>query len=117
MASRGILTPSTVTARATAISSLLRQTLRAHDLIAAPSQIPDRCAQNMHKPGEGEDKEDRQAENEMRLEDRRHIRNISRRARPQRHDMLRPVHELHHLLAVEMLGRNRNGGQAEQKLR
>lgn len=47
---------------------------RSHDLVAWPAEIPDRCAPDVHEPREREDEKDRHAEEEMRLEERVHIR-------------------------------------------
>ena len=47
--------------------------LRAHHLIAAAAEIPDRRAPHVHEPGEREHEEDRHAEEQVRLEDRVHV--------------------------------------------
>src|SRR5512147_401440 len=77
----------------------------AHHLIAAPPEVPDRRAPHMDETGEREDEEDRHAEEEVQLEDRISVRNERRHPRSERQDPLRPGHELHHLLPVEMLKR------------
>src|SRR5664280_2243196 len=45
---------------------------RAHHLIAASADIPDRRAPNVHQASEREQQEDRHAEGEMHFEDQRH---------------------------------------------
>ena len=51
-------------------ATAVRPAARAHDLVAAPAEIPDRRAPHVHQPREREDQEDRHAEEEVRLEDR-----------------------------------------------
>src|SRR4051812_3567764 len=74
----------------------------ADDLVALAAKIPDRRAEHVHEAGEGEDQEDGQAENDVQLEDWVHVGDEVRRARMQRYDALRPVHELHHLMPVHV---------------
>ncbi len=89
---------------------------RAHHLIAAPAEIPDRRAPDVHQAGEREHQEDRHAEREMQLEQQRHIEDQRGDARLQQQNALRPGHERHHHMAVEVLQRDVDGGQAQREL-
>ena len=71
----------------------------------------------MHEAREREDQEDRHAEDQVRLEDRVRISDQHPGIAAQQQDALRPVHELHHLVAVEMSHGDRDGGETQQKLR
>ena len=53
----------------------------------------------------------------MQLEDQGHIRDELMRAATEGDDVLRPVHEFHHLMSVEVVHRYRNGQKTERKLR
>jgi hypothetical protein len=70
----------------------------------------------VHQPGEGENQEDRQAEEEVQLEDRVRPRDVAGGGEVEGEDALRPGHEGHHLVAVQVAQRNRNGGEAERQL-
>src|SRR5262245_53805333 len=83
--------------------------LRAHDLIAATPDVPDRRAPDVNQPREREDEEDRHTEEQMQLEDRMRVGDECRDIRLQHDDALRPGHELHHLMPVEVPQRDRNG--------
>ena len=52
-----------------------RRCFAAHHLIAAPAEIPDRRAPDVHQTGERKHQEDRHAEEQMQLEDRVHVGN------------------------------------------
>ena len=93
-----------------------RASPRAHHLIAAPADIPDRRAPDVHQAGEREDQEDRHAEREVHLEEQRYAEDQRGNARLQQQDALRPGHEGHHHVAVEMLQRDSDGGEAEREL-
>src|SRR5476649_2681410 len=56
---------------------------RAHHLIAAPADIPDRRAPDVYEAGEREYQEDRHAEGEVQLEQQRHFEDDRRDARLQ----------------------------------
>ena len=71
----------------------------------------------MDEPGEGDQQEDGEAEEDMRLEQRVDVDDEVRRTGAHIDDRLRPVHEFHHLGAVEMAERYDDGGEAEQELR
>lgn len=90
---------------------------RSHHLVAAATEIPDRCAPDMHETGEWEHQENRHAEEEMQLEDRMRIGDERGDAGLQRQNSLGPSHELHHLMAVEVPERHKDGGEAQDQLR
>src|SRR5690606_1960374 len=123
MASRGTTTPLTLTIVGFAVMAadrieqevilLLRRcgitrpaphsvfTARAHHLIAAPAEIPDRRRPAMDEPREREDEEECHAEEEVRLEDPVHVGHLLPDIRLQRKNALCPGHELHHLVPIE----------------
>ena len=71
----------------------------------------------MDEAREREDKKQGHAQHQMRLEDRMHIQDIRRGIGLQCHDPLRPRHELHHLVAIEMTQRHENRRKPQQELR
>ena len=91
-------------------------TAATHDLITPAAEIPDRGAPDVHKACEREDEKDRHAEEKMRLEDRMHVGDQRRHARLQGENPLSPGHEFHHLMAVEMLERDVDGTEPQDKL-
>lgn len=91
-------------------------TARAHDLVALPSQIPDRRAPDVHQPGKRKDQEDGHAKEQVRLEKRVHIGCKLPGICPQEHDTLRPRHQPHHFVAVQMTQRDDDRRQAKQQL-
>ena len=70
----------------------------------------------MDEAREGKDEKNRQSQEKMRLEYRMRVGDEVRRSRPERQDPLRPVHEFHHLMPVEMLQRDENRREAKEKL-
>src|SRR5262249_50107560 len=90
---------------------------RASDhLVATAAEIPDRRTPDVHEPREREHEKDRHAEEKMRLEDRMHDDDECGDTWPQREYALRPGHEFHHLMAVEMPERHEDRGKAEHQL-
>src|SRR6187551_2504073 len=104
MASRAIATPLTLTVMGfpagnwtcteqdmsllrrdlTAARNCCAPSIAAHDLIAAPAEVPDRRAPDVHKTGKGEHEEERHSEEQMRLEDRVRVRDEVSDSRLQR---------------------------------
>src|SRR6478672_2092238 len=137
MASRAIVTPLTLTVTGfpagnwtcteqdmrllrrdwTAARNCFAPAIAAHDLIAAPAEVPDRRAPDVHKTGEREDEEERHPEEQMRLEDRMRVRDEVGDAGLQRENSLRPGHELDHLMTIKMVERNADRRKPEDKLR
>src|SRR5690606_542261 len=94
-----------------------RELLGANDLPTAAVQIPDRGREHVDETRERKDEEDRQPERQMRLEYPMCVRDVVRSAGLESEDALRPHHELHHLLTVAVLQRDRDSGEAETELR
>src|SRR5690606_42091943 len=90
---------------------------RTNNLPTATVQVPDRSGEHVHKARERKDKEDRQSECQMRLEDPMSVRDVVRGARLEGEDALRPHHKFDHLLTVTVLQRDWDGGEAETELR
>src|SRR5690606_6274071 len=88
----------------------------ADDLIAPSAEIPDRCTPYVHKPRERENQKNRHSEEQVRLAYRMRICDQRPGIRLQNKNTLCPIHEAHHLVAVEMAHGNRDCGQSKQKL-
>ena len=81
----------------------------SHYLVPRAPEIADRHAQHVHQAGEREDDEDGEPEKEVQLEHGVRARDVADRCRIEGEDALRPHHQLHHFLPVEMPERNRDG--------
>src|SRR5215469_8852328 len=83
--------------------SCSRWVTRSHHLVTAAAEIPDRGAPDVDQSRERKDQKNGHAEEEMQLENRMCVCNQRRNARLQREYALRPGHEPHHFMAVEMI--------------
>src|SRR5690606_15550260 len=85
----------------------------ADDLIAPSAEIPARCAPNVHEPRKRENQKNRHSEEQVRLEYRMRISDQRPGIRPQNKNTLRPIHEAHHLVPIEMAHGDRDRRQSK----
>ena len=69
----------------------------------------------MHHAGKREDEEEGHAHEDVHLEEEVDVFQIRGRAAAEGNDVLRPLHQLHHFLAVEVHHADEDGGQPQQQ--
>ena len=70
----------------------------------------------MHQPSEGRDEDDDQPQHDMQLEDQRRADQVAGGIGVEDREPVRPIHQPHHLFAVQIMPRPPDRSDAEDQL-